>query len=179
MLRDMWDLPRPGPEPVSPASAGRFSTTAPPGKPAPNILLHRTGAGGGNPIRARTSSSNCLWTRAPPRLPAQLPPAPCPQGLGGQAGITLHQQSRWAKENPGTQNPNATLVLSLHLSGGKNSLKNSQESEQVRFQDASAEREPRHRSVDGSQQLCRPWAGWLKLQAGTLCPSDSYFKGHI
>ena len=32
-LRDMWDLPRPGLEPVSPALAGRFSTTAPPGKP--------------------------------------------------------------------------------------------------------------------------------------------------
>ena len=36
LLRGMWDLPRPGPEPVSPALAGRFSTTAPPGKP---ILL--------------------------------------------------------------------------------------------------------------------------------------------
>ena len=32
-LRDTWDLPRAGLEPVSPASAGRFSTTAPPGKP--------------------------------------------------------------------------------------------------------------------------------------------------
>ena len=32
-LRDMWDLPRPGLEPVSPALPGRFSTTAPPGKP--------------------------------------------------------------------------------------------------------------------------------------------------
>ena len=32
-LRGMWDPPRPGLEPVSPASAGRFSTTAPPGKP--------------------------------------------------------------------------------------------------------------------------------------------------
>ena len=29
----MWDLPRPGLEPVSPALAGRFSTAAPPGKP--------------------------------------------------------------------------------------------------------------------------------------------------
>ena len=29
----MWDLPRPGLEPVFPALAGRFSTTAPPGKP--------------------------------------------------------------------------------------------------------------------------------------------------
>ena len=33
-LRGMWDLPRPGLEPVSPALAGRLSTTAPPGKPA-------------------------------------------------------------------------------------------------------------------------------------------------
>ena len=29
----MWDLPGPGLEPVSPALAGGFSTTAPPGKP--------------------------------------------------------------------------------------------------------------------------------------------------
>ena len=33
LLRGMWDLPRPGLEPVSPALAGRFLTTAPPGKP--------------------------------------------------------------------------------------------------------------------------------------------------
>ena len=33
LLRGMWDLPRPGLEPVSPALAGRVSTTAPPGKP--------------------------------------------------------------------------------------------------------------------------------------------------
>ena len=32
-LRGMWDLPRPGLEPVSPALAGRFSTTALPEKP--------------------------------------------------------------------------------------------------------------------------------------------------
>ena len=43
----MWDLPRPGLEPVSPALAGRFSTTAPPGKPhipfyvyVPHLLTH-------------------------------------------------------------------------------------------------------------------------------------------
>ena len=35
LLRGMWDLPRPGLEPMSPASAGRLSTTAPPGKPSP------------------------------------------------------------------------------------------------------------------------------------------------
>ena len=33
LLRGMWDLLRPGLEPVFPALAGRFSTTAPPGKP--------------------------------------------------------------------------------------------------------------------------------------------------
>ena len=40
LLRDMWDLPRPGLEPVSPALAGRFSTTAPPGKPWVDFLKH-------------------------------------------------------------------------------------------------------------------------------------------
>ena len=35
LLRGMWDLPRPGLEPVSPASADRLSTTVPPGKPSP------------------------------------------------------------------------------------------------------------------------------------------------
>ena len=40
LLCGMWDLPRPGLEPVSPALAGRFSTTAPPGKPPPFELLN-------------------------------------------------------------------------------------------------------------------------------------------
>ena len=39
LLRGTWDLPRPGLEPVSPALAGRFSTTAPPGKPE-TVLLY-------------------------------------------------------------------------------------------------------------------------------------------
>ena len=38
LLRGMWDLPTPGPEPVSPALAGRLSTTAPPGKPQKTSL---------------------------------------------------------------------------------------------------------------------------------------------
>ena len=32
LLRGMWDLPGPGLEPMSPALAGGFLTTAPPGK---------------------------------------------------------------------------------------------------------------------------------------------------
>ena len=39
LLRGMWDPPRPGLEPVSPALAGRFSTTAPPGKPYCRFLI--------------------------------------------------------------------------------------------------------------------------------------------
>ena len=38
LLCGMWDLPRPGIEPVSPALAGRFLTTAPSGNP-PHCLL--------------------------------------------------------------------------------------------------------------------------------------------
>ena len=33
LLHSMWDLPKPGLKPMSLALAGRFSTTAPPGKP--------------------------------------------------------------------------------------------------------------------------------------------------
>ena len=39
LLRGMWDLPRPGLEPVSPALAGGFSTPAPPGKPPELITI--------------------------------------------------------------------------------------------------------------------------------------------
>ena len=43
LLRGMWDLPRPGLEPVSPALASRLSTTAPPGKPKNSLfkMLHK------------------------------------------------------------------------------------------------------------------------------------------
>ena len=39
LLHSMWDLPGPGLEPVSPALAGKFLTTAPPGKPL--LCLYR------------------------------------------------------------------------------------------------------------------------------------------
>ena len=39
LLRGTWDLPRPGLEPVSLALAGRFATTAPPGKPVNTIFI--------------------------------------------------------------------------------------------------------------------------------------------
>ena len=39
LLRGMWDLPGPGLKPVSPALAGGFLTTAPPGKPGWGSLI--------------------------------------------------------------------------------------------------------------------------------------------
>ena len=39
LLHGMWDPPRPGLEPVSPALAGGFSTIAPPGKPPTLIFI--------------------------------------------------------------------------------------------------------------------------------------------
>ena len=41
LLRSMWDPPRPRLEPVSPALAGRFSTTAPPRKPPNNWFFKK------------------------------------------------------------------------------------------------------------------------------------------
>ena len=38
LLHGMWDPPRPGLEPMSPALAGGFPTTAPPGKPIHTVL---------------------------------------------------------------------------------------------------------------------------------------------
>ena len=39
LLRGTWDPPRQGPKPMSPALAGRFPTTAPPGKPLEHVFM--------------------------------------------------------------------------------------------------------------------------------------------
>ena len=44
LLHGMWDLPRPRIEPTSPALAGEFLTTRPPGKP-PNLFSGQPGNG--------------------------------------------------------------------------------------------------------------------------------------
>ena len=51
LLRGMWNLPRPGLEPVSPALAGGFSTTAPPGKPKTVLILTQVASFVSNKIR--------------------------------------------------------------------------------------------------------------------------------
>ena len=61
----MWDLPRPGLEPMSPALAGRFSTTAPPGKPNTVYYYYKTGndlksLDGVNKLYVHTTESHAI-----------------------------------------------------------------------------------------------------------------------
>ena len=71
LLRGMWDPPRPGLEPMSPALAGRFSTTAPPGKPLRLVLVQTV-------LHSATGEG--------------LPPKGCK--FPGTLALRLHQQSR-------------------------------------------------------------------------------------
>ena len=79
LLRGTWDPPRPGLEPVSPALAGRLSTTAPPGKPwtlyflffcprhaAYGILVPRPGIESG-PLAVKVQSPNHWTAREVPK----------------------------------------------------------------------------------------------------------------
>ena len=68
LLRSMWDLPRLGLEPVSPALAGGFSTTAPPGKPP--LFLLTPYPNPRNPSKSRSSARSSLT------LPCTLSPQP-------------------------------------------------------------------------------------------------------
>ena len=59
----MWDLPRPGLEPVSPALAGRFSTTVPPGKPK-SVVYYGLGLGLGLWLDSWHYQGNRQWKAA-------------------------------------------------------------------------------------------------------------------
>ena len=63
LLRGMWDLPRPGLEPVSPALAGRLSATAPPGKPESWIFKKITWA-----PEEKGGQNQGTWGSFPPPL---------------------------------------------------------------------------------------------------------------
>ena len=79
LLRSMWDPPRPGLEPVSPALAGGFSTTAPPGKLPMGLVLPTFNFGRllTRPW-AHSGSSHPPHTRSvPPSAPSFLPLLPC------------------------------------------------------------------------------------------------------
>ena len=66
-LRSTWDLPRPGIKPMSPALAGRFSTTGPPGKSHQADVVHESPS-----LKAWTKPS--LSAERSPRAQAQTHP---------------------------------------------------------------------------------------------------------
>ena len=74
-LRGMRDPPRPGLEPVSPALAGRLSTTAPPGKPQPSCFIENGAeprrdyvVGSGLQLSSARYSVHCAFANAPSLL---------------------------------------------------------------------------------------------------------------
>ena len=83
----MWDLPRPGLKPVSPALAGGFLTTAPPGKPFMGTLKKESWM-----ECSLMSFSGCETLRlcypgwfGPFSLPGLIPDPPPPGALAGMA----------------------------------------------------------------------------------------------
>ena len=74
----MWDLPRPGLEPVSPALAGGFLTTAPPGKPP--ALFNKDHGQETQPAKPITGFCPCFLLYATPlhgqALPVRCLPTP-------------------------------------------------------------------------------------------------------
>ena len=86
----MWDLPGPGLEPVSPALAGRFSTTVPPGKPNKYFLK----------LLRKVLEGVSMWTfrldRQGPCLPQELGaatsrPVFCPLGVRFLLGVPTRE----------------------------------------------------------------------------------------
>ena len=77
LLHGMWDLPRPGLVPVSPALAGTFSTTAPPGKPPHMFFLQGDVH---SPLEIRLvydcRQGNTRWLLRLSQKVIQLPPHP-------------------------------------------------------------------------------------------------------
>ena len=83
LLRGMWDLPRPGLEPMSPALAGGFLTTAPPGKPTLNFypliiflflsyILSQLQSSDDRSTKTRSSSKSWKFLQLTPMLNGKL-----------------------------------------------------------------------------------------------------------
>ena len=84
LLRGMWDLPRPGLEPASPALAGRLSTTAPPGKPGVAVF--------------KTLSENVSWE----------------DDIWIQAWVRYESKTKGRKNVPVTENPLCEVLRKEH-----------------------------------------------------------------
>ena len=99
LLRGMWDLPRPGLEPVSPALAGRFSTTASPGKPCLGVFEHPSARA----LEEGRGWGPCCW-----RFVLRGQPVKCPRiiSLSECQGCSWRSREPWpACEPPHTSCP--------------------------------------------------------------------------
>ena len=111
----MWDLPRPGIEPVSPQLAGRFFTTEPPGKPLPSAF------------------NNWSFSRKDPFLPplfphqpsatksvfSSIPPAP---HVPHRVLAPRSQALLWAVSSAGLPSSGHTLLLRPSRAAAQGSL---------------------------------------------------------
>ena len=73
LLRGMWDLPRPGLESVSPALAGRPSTTAPPGKPYSAFLNEEIFLLESLFFHCSIPLRSCVWQQQEQRILISMP----------------------------------------------------------------------------------------------------------
>ena len=109
-LCGMWDLPRPGLEPVCPALAGRFSTTAPPGKPSAALKSKMITGGAKVSLslkgtKGHTHPSSCggeLWGGEGLKLTVVLDTGAPTQslGVGGFARCRDYQRCRGLQGGP-------------------------------------------------------------------------------
>ena len=101
----MWDLPGPRIEPMSPASAGGFFTTEPPGKPLDHILLY-------------TFSLCCAQSLS--RVQLFHDPMDCSLPGSSVHGILQARILDWVAIPPPTPDPRIELVsfAYLALAGG-------------------------------------------------------------
>ena len=97
--RGMWDLPRPGLKPASPVSAGRFSTTAPPGKPSPQPLILHLQSGVSSQVVATWNQARAELGEPLGQLPGSRGPGRDHRagvGRGGGRGPALPRAVSWA-----------------------------------------------------------------------------------
>ena len=70
-LHGVWDLPGPGLEPASPAPAGRFFITVPPGKEAQRPYFFSNKSFQGNSLAVPWLGLCCLGAKGPGLIPGQ------------------------------------------------------------------------------------------------------------
>ena len=85
LLYSMWELPRPGIEPVSPTLVGRLLTTGPPRQPCPGLSVCTCL----NPYQAKSYSSSSTWFWSSSVAPLLVPRCSPSQGVWASCSPSL------------------------------------------------------------------------------------------